>query len=180
MKQSAIFFDRDGTLIQEVDYKDGSGHKSARNPSDVVFLPTVLDALKKISSYHFKIIIVTNQSGISRGLYTNHQLHEVNYHMVQSMRIMGATIDAIYWCPHLPEDYCTCRKPSPKMLIRAASDWNIDLTKSWMIGNTETDILAGINAGCKTILVSGRSRIQPNHTVRNMIEAVGIIIGETQ
>ncbi len=178
MKNKAVFFDRDGTLIREVDYKDGSGHKSPRDPSDVVFLPTVLDALTKLSLYPFKKIIITNQSGIARGLYNMHQLHEVSYHIVQSMRISGATIDAIYWCPHAPEDYCSCRKPSPEMLIRAARDLNIDLTKSWMIGNTETDILAGFDAGCRTILVNGHSMVQPDHNVGKLIEAINIIIGE--
>ncbi len=194
----AIFFDRDGTLIREIDYKDASGHKSARYSSDVIFLPTVLEAMVKLSSYPFKKVIVTNQSGIARGLYSIHQLHEVNYHMVQSMKVVGATIDGIYWCPHILKDKCACRKPSSEMLIKASRDMNIDLSKSWMIGNSESDVLAGINAGCKTILVneylrssldsnrfknvknslSYNSENEENHIVRNMIEAVNIIIGK--
>ncbi len=174
----AVFLDRDGTLINEIDYKDGSGHKAPRFREDVIFLPTVIKAIKKLTDEtDYKKVVVTNQSGIARGLYTLQQLNEVNYYMTDFMATFGAKIDGIYWCPHLP-DQCTCRKPSPEMLLRASRDYDIDLTKSWMIGNSESDILAGINAGCRTILVNGHSNVQPNHNVRNMIEAVNIIIGE--
>lgn len=174
----AIFLDRDGTLIQEIDYKDGSGHKAPRFREDVIFLPTVIKAIKKLTDEtNFKKVVVTNQSGIARGLYTLKTLNEVNYYMTDFMATFGAKIDGIYWCPHVPEDKCTCRKPSIGMLLKAARDLDLDLTKSWMIGNSESDILAGINAGCRTILVNGHSKVQPNHNVRNMIEAVNIIIG---
>lgn len=176
-----IFFDRDGTLIQEVDYKDGSGHKSARFKEDITFCPTVIEAIKKLTDgTDYKKVVVTNQSGISRGLYTFQQLNEVNYYMVDFMAKHGAKIDSLYWCPHSPEDKCLCRKPGIEMLIRASRDLNIDLSKSWMVGNTETDILTGINAGCRTILVNGHSKVQPDHNVRNLIEAVNIIIGENK
>lgn len=174
---SAIFLDRDGTLIQEVDYNDGSGHKSARFKEDIIFYPTVIEAIKKLTEEtNHKKVVVTNQSGISRKLFTFQQLNEVNYHMVDYMAKHGARIDGIYWCPHLPEDKCQCRKPGIEMLIRASGDLNIDLSKSWMIGNTETDILTGINAGCRTILVNGHSKVQPDHNVRCLIEAANIII----
>lgn len=174
----AIFFDRDGTLINEIDYKDGSNHCAARFREDVIFLPTVIKAIKKLTDEtDYKKVVVTNQSGIARGLYTLKTLNEVNYYMTNFMAIFGAKIDGVYWCPHLP-DNCTCRKPSIGMFLNASRDLDIDLTKSWMIGNSETDILAGINAGCRTILVNGHSKIQPDYTVRNMIEAIDIIIGE--
>ncbi len=177
----AIFFDRDGTLINEIDYKDGSNHCAARFREDVIFLPTVIKAIKKLTDEtDFKKVVVTNQSGIARGLYTLQALNEVNHYMTDFMATFGAKIDGVYWCPHLPEDKCMCRKPSPEMLIKASIDLDIDLTKSWMVGNSESDILAGINAGCRTILVNGHSKVQPNHNVRNMIEAINIIIGENK
>lgn len=155
-KQKAIFLDRDGTINKYVGF--------LRNINDFELLPYVADALKKINESEYLAIVVTNQPVIARGDVTFEGLQIIHNKMETLLGEKGAYIDAIYFCPHHPHKgyagevkelkvECKCRKPEPGMLLKAATDLNIDLSRSWMIGDGKNDILAGNNAGTMTGLI---------------------------
>lgn len=155
-KQKAIFLDRDGTINKYVGF--------LRNIEDFELIPGVADAIKQINSLGYLAIVVTNQPVIARGEISLQVLQNIHNKMETLLGNEGAYVDAIYYCPHHPHkgykgervEYkidCECRKPKPGMLLNAATDFNIDLSKSWMIGDGENDILAGKRAGCKTCLI---------------------------
>ena len=154
--QRAVFLDRDGTInkyvgfLQDIDAFD--------------LLPGVTEAIKRINSSGYLAIAVTNQPVIARGEVTAPELQEIHNKMETLLGTEGAYLDVIYYCPHHPhKGYageipelkidCDCRKPKPGMLIKATEDFNIDLKQSWMIGDGENDIRAGLAAGCKTALI---------------------------
>ena len=152
----AVFLDRDGTVIKHVHY--------LCDPAMIQLLPGVAEALRRFRSAGFARVLVTNQSAIGRGMLTVQRLDEIHTEMNRQLAECGATIDAIYYCPDVPgsEDQTVVetpdRKPGPGMLLRAATDLELDLTASWMIGDLISDVLAGRNAGCRSILLeSGKS-----------------------
>ena len=151
-KQRAVFLDRDGTLNKYVGF--------LRDINDFELLDGVTDAIKAINNSGYLAIVITNQPVIARGEVTVSQLEEIHNKMETLLGLEGSYIDAIYYCPHHPhKGYegeipelkfdCDCRKPKPGMLIQAAEDFNIDLSNSWMVGDSENDIQCGLNAGCK-------------------------------
>lgn len=155
-KQRAIFIDRDGTINKYVGF--------LRNIDDFELIDGVAEAIRKINESGYLAIIVTNQPVIARGEVSFDELETIHNKMETLLGKEAAYIDAIYFCPHHPhKGYsgervelkydCDCRKPKPGMLLRAANDFNIDLSKSWMVGDGENDIKAGISAGCKTVLI---------------------------
>ena len=150
MTNNAVFLDRDGTLNIDPGYLG--------NPDDVQLLPKVgegLSLLKK--AYSFLLVVVSNQSGIARGLITKKQIDSVNSRINLLLKDYKVKIDAFYYCPYHPDfndiQSTLCRKPSPDMVLKATKDFNIDLSKSYLIGDSVSDVLCGINAGIKTILV---------------------------
>ncbi len=155
-KQKAVFLDRDGTINKFVGF--------LRNIEDFELLPDVPEAIRRINSSGYLAIVVTNQPVIARGEVSVSELEEIHNKMETLLGQEGAYLDAIYYCPHHPHKgyegeipelkiECDCRKPKPGMLLRAADDFNIDLSQSWMIGDSDNDILAGKAAGCKTGLI---------------------------
>lgn len=160
-RQRAIFLDRDGTINKYVGF--------LRNINDLELIDGVAEAIRKINNSGYLTIVVTNQPVIARGEVSIEELNEIHNKMETLLGKEGAYIDALYYCPHHPHkgykgerpEYkieCDCRKPKPGLLLKAAVDFNIDLSKSWMIGDDDNDVLAGKNAGCKTIkLVEGVS-----------------------
>lgn len=152
MKKKALFLDRDGTINKDTGY--------INKVKNLRVLPGVYSALKKFKSSKFYIIIVSNQSGIARGLIKPAQLKKINQELIKRFMRNGIKIDGIYFCPHYKKGIispwnksCLCRKPSIGMFKRASRDFNIDLSESFVIGDKLTDILAGNRCGCKTILV---------------------------
>ena len=145
-KMKAVFIDRDGTIIYDVGYP--------KEPDQVEILPEVCTALSSLKDQGFKLIIVSNQSGIGRGILTLEEVELVHQRLISVLGKRGISIDATYYCPHAPEENCICRKPSPEMFFWAAKDLNVDLTNSFMIGDKISDIEAGKKAGCKTILLN--------------------------
>lgn len=156
-KQKAIFLDRDGTINKYVGF--------LRNINDFELIDGVAEAIRKINESGYLAVVVTNQPVIARGEVSFEELEEIHNKMETLLGKEGAYLDAIYYCPHHPhKGYegerpelkidCDCRKPKPGMLLKAAADFNIDLSRSWMVGDGENDIQAGINAGCKTALLS--------------------------
>ena len=157
-KQKAVFLDRDGTINI---YKG-----FLRNIDDFELIPGIAEAIKAINAYGYLVIVVTNQPVIARGEVTWDELEEIHNKMETELGKAGAYLDGIYFCPHHPhKGYegeiselkidCDCRKPKPGMLLKAAEDFNIDLSQSFMVGDGENDVKAGIAAGCKSILVNG-------------------------
>jgi D-glycero-D-manno-heptose 1,7-bisphosphate phosphatase len=148
----AVFLDRDGTINIEKDY--------LFRPEEFEFIPGVPDAIRLLNEHGFKVIVVTNQSGIGRGYYTESDMHLLHRHLDTELAAFAAHIDAYYFCPHHPEEAagkykreCSCRKPLDGMLRQAAGDYAIDLGGSYIIGDKVADISAGIAAGCKPLLV---------------------------
>jgi histidinol-phosphate phosphatase family protein len=117
----------------------------------VRILPGVASALSALQRQGWKLVIVSNQSGVARGLISNEEAQAVHQRFLDLMQANGVTFLASYFCPHLPDAGCECRKPSPVLLQRAAAEHGIDLARSWMIGDREDDIRCGKNAGCSTI-----------------------------
>ena len=144
----AVFLDRDGTLNADLGF--------VSRLEDVRWLPGVAAALARLRWAGYLLIVVTNQSGIARGYYDEQTMQALHEWMDADLRAQGAHIDAFYHCPHHPDlnGACTCRKPSPGMLLRAADDWFIDLERSWMIGDKMRDVIAGRAAGCTPILLT--------------------------
>ncbi len=151
--QKAIFLDRDGTINQNMGF--------VRRPEEFVLLPHAADAIRAINQSDYLAIVVTNQPVIARGEASVEQLQEIHNKMETLLGNEGAYVDAIYYCPHHPDKGyagevkslkidCDCRKPKPGMLLQAARNYNIDLSQSWMVGDSERDILAGNAAGCRT------------------------------
>lgn len=171
-KPKAVFLDRDGTIIYDVGYP--------KDPEQVQLLPGVIEALNSLKKHRFKLIIVSNQSGIGRGILTLNEVEQVNRHVVSILGRNGISIDATYYCPHAPEERCSCRKPSPEMLLRAAKDLRLDLDRSFLIGDKLSDIEAGKRAGCKTILlgngISGKWNIMPDFIARNWAAILSYIL----
>ena len=146
MTIKTIFLDRDGVINKEINYL----HKI----EDFEFIDGVFDTCQYVKSLNYKIIITTNQSGISRGYYTEIDFKKLTNWMLYQFNINNIDIFDVIHCPHLPSDFCDCRKPKPGMLLTAKTKHNIDMKKSWMIGDKENDIKAANNAGIiNTILV---------------------------
>lgn len=177
-KQKAIFLDRDGTINKYVGF--------LRNIDEFELLPGVAEAVKKINASGYLAIVVTNQPVIARGEVTVSELQMIHNKMETLLGNDGAYIDAIYYCPHHPHrGYpgeveslkidCACRKPKPGMLFRAAEEFNIDLTQSWMIGDGENDVKAGKAAGCRTALI-GADNYSQDMVASSLLQAVNQII----
>lgn len=144
----AIFLDRDGIIN-----KKPAPHDYVKDWSEFKFLPGIEKLIKRANKKGYLVIIATNQRGIARGLMTKKDLHKIHQKMKEELKRKGAKIDEIYYCLHNLEKHCQCRKPKPGLLLQAAKDFNLNLQESILIGDDETDILAGKAAGCKTILV---------------------------
>lgn len=175
-KQKAIFLDRDGTINKYVGF--------LRNIDDFELLPDVSDAIKKINESSYLAIVVTNQPVVARGEVSFEQLHLIHDKMETLLGKNNAYLDGIYFCPHHPHKgydgeraglkfECDCRKPKAGMLFKAACDYNIDLSKSWIVGDGENDVKAGKNACCKTALISKtKENWGQDVTVRSLKEFV--------
>lgn len=180
----AVFLDRDGVLIE-------NRTEYVREWSQVLVYPKTYFSLKSIQKAGYKIVIVTNQSAIGRGLMTLQTANAINQRLVDLIRDNNAQVDGVYLCPHRPEDACDCRKPNPGMLIQAASELSLDLSRSWLVGDAWSDVLAGqaVNLRGEVLVKTGRGFDQLNlpkpdgvnfcHIADDLAEAVQIIISNT-
>jgi len=144
-KIKALILDRDGTLIEDKNY--------AYKIEDLELLPGVIDGLK-ILQEEFIFFIVTNQSGIGRGYYTEDDFHNFNAHLILLLKEENIEIKKTYFCPHIREDNCDCRKPKTKFIDNIVSEFNINIKESWMFGDHPSDIQFGINGGCRTVFLT--------------------------
>ena len=186
MSDKAVFLDRDDTLIEDPGY--------INEPAQVKLLDGVPEALIQLKALGYKLIVVTNQSGVAHGIVTEKALGEIHDRMKQLLINKNAYLDGIYYCPYHPEGVIPkyrkesdLRKPSPGMLLKAADEMHIDLNQSWCVGNSSRDIEAGVRAGCKTILIDlppshqktrptvMMTRVNPDYKAVNIKEAVNII-----
>ncbi|HUN56152.1 MAG TPA: D-glycero-beta-D-manno-heptose 1,7-bisphosphate 7-phosphatase [Smithella sp.] len=191
-KKTAVFLDRDGTINEEVGYLD--------RLDKFKIIPCAYEAIKLINESGMKAVVISNQAGVAKGLFTEDLVKTINEHLQTALRQKGAYIDNFYYCPHHPtegtEPYrqvCDCRKPAPGMLLQAAQDLNIDLTKSYLVGDRFNDMEAAKSVGAKGILVKtgfGHGLLQddgpdkatpqnkPDFIVADILEAVKWILSE--
>jgi D,D-heptose 1,7-bisphosphate phosphatase len=141
----AIFLDRDGTLNHSVGY--------VNHPSRFRLFPWTFEAIRLAKEQGHLAVVVTNQSGLGRGYISKATLDEVHRELEETLEAAGAPLDGIYSCPHTPSDNCDCRKPKPGLLLRAAEELSVDLSRSWMIGDTYTDLEAAWAVEAKGALV---------------------------
>ncbi len=153
----AAFLDRDGVI----NVKAPEGQYVTRW-EEVRFLPGVAAAIARLKKAGFLVIVISNQRCVAKGLVTSAEVEALHKKIRRELADLGATIDAVYFCPHDTEPACDCRKPAPGMLLQAAKDHQIDLGASWMIGDSAADVAAGKNAGCKTVLIGQRESSTAN------------------
>ncbi len=150
MTRAAIFIDRDGTINVEKNY--------LHRVEDWEWIPGSVDAIRAFNNAGFLVIVISNQAGVARGLYSETDIHRLHAHVSSELVRRGARIDAYYYCPHHPgfgkDRDCTCRKPLPGLILKAQKDFDIDLSNSWMVGDTANDVKAGSAAGVRCILVA--------------------------
>lgn len=179
IERPIVFLDRDGVINRRLvaDY--------VKSGDEFEFLPGVLGAIKRLADTDHTVIVISNQSGIGRGLMSHEDLDEIHREMNRSIENAGGKIDKIYICPHHPDDGCSCRKPKPGLLLQAARESNIDLTKSYFVGDSPSDIKAGNHAGCITIQVGTLPAKEPSDTItkpryyaNNLSDAVKIILSD--
>ena len=174
MKHHAVFFDRDGTLMEEVGY--------CKDPKDVALVPGAALALGLLKERGFKNIIITTQSGIGRGWVTREQFDQVQAALLE--KLGEGKVDGTYFCPDRPDQESTCRKPLPGMVFQAAREHDIDLGNSFFVGDTASDIGCGRNAGVHTVLVRTgygmkQGNCQADHDAESIVGAVDYILGRT-
>lgn len=162
-----VFLDRDGVIIE-------NRKNYVRDWSQVVILPKAIDAIVTLQQkYLYRVVIVTNQSAIGRGLMSLSAAQNINRLLLKIIKSKGGQIEGVYMCPHKPEDLCNCRKPKPGLFFQAARDLPVDLSRSWMVGDAWSDLLAGQAAGLRGVIMvkTGRGSeqlLQPQpKTLRN-------------
>ena len=192
----AVFLDRDGTINEIIYYPDIGIVDSPFTVEQFKLLPGVGEVIKVLNQSEFKVILASNQPGIAKGHFSIDTFEKIREKMRAELAKHGARLDAEYYCLHHPEakneEYkknCECRKPKPGLLHKAAKDLNVELPKSWMVGDGLTDIEAGKNAGCKTILI-GRMKCElcrlmdekntPDYIVQNLYSAIDVIKKEVE
>lgn len=173
MKNKAVFLDRDGTINVDRGY--------VYKIENLQLIPGVIEGLKKLQDYsNYKLIIVTDQSGIARGYYTEESYLKFREYMHRVLAENGVIINEEYFCPHIDEDNCNCRKPKAGMLKQAAKDFNLDLKECWMMGDKVKDILAGKNAGCRAIHILTGEEKNPityaDFVAKDLVDAADYIL----
>jgi len=171
----AAFLDRDGVINR----KPPEGDYVTRW-EEFQFLPGVVEAIVLLNQADFRVIVVTNQRSVAKGLMTASDLDSIHQQMCDTLAMNGATIDSVFYCPHELQPPCNCRKPRPGMLLSAAAAHGIDLAASWMIGDSDIDVEAGRNAGCKTARVLINDEVLGSNAdviAPSLVDAVRKILG---
>ncbi|HEY1645081.1 MAG TPA: HAD family hydrolase [Candidatus Saccharimonadales bacterium] len=170
----AVFLDRDGTINAGIPV-----YERVDSIEKLKLLPNVIDALKRLSQLDYAVFFITNQAGISEGLITMDQFDSINTELLKMIAPSGVKVLKTYVCPHGEDASCECRKPKPKLILDAASEYDIDLAQSWIIGDRPSDVMTGVNAGTKTILVkSGDPNVESSEatfTAPSLLEAIEYI-----
>lgn len=181
MKKQAVFLDRDGVINRKA-----APHDYIKTPAELQLLPRVGEAIAEINQ-KFLAIVASNQRGIARGLMSRKDLEKINERLQALLAKRGAKIDAFYYCLHNLDDHCFCRKPQPGLILTAAREMGIDLSGSFMVGDSLSDIEAGKKAGCRTIFIVSGSQpaeerkeglLLADFKAENLWEAKKIILGQ--
>lgn len=182
----AVFLGKDGTLIKNV--------PGNLDPALISLDPDAIHALQLLHQQDYMMFMITSQPGIARGYFSEADVHEIYFHINKQLKEHGAKLHGFYYCPHHPDGKqwpynttCTCRKPQPGMLLRAAEEYSVNLNASWMIGDTLDDVEAGNRAGCKTVLIDNGNETgwnlegqrKPGYISPNLLEAAGFIARRT-
>jgi len=177
--KACIFLDRDGTIIEEVGY--------LQEPQNLHIIKGAAQAIRLLNEENLLVVMITNQSGIERGYYSENMLKEIHLELFDQLAIREAHIDAIYYCPHHPDINCNCRKPKVGMIDQAVERFGIDLQSSWVIGDKSSDIAAGKYVGSNTVLVltgygkwtqdqMTEDRVLADYVCQDLLEAVRMIL----
>lgn len=180
----AVFIDRDGVIC-----RNRQDHVKSWN--EFVFLPGARAALARLAYSDLAVVIITNQAVINRGIVSMEAVEDIHRRMTRAIQVAGGRVDGVFYCPHRPDEQCGCRKPQPGMLLQAARELDIDLERSYLIGDAWSDMLAGQAVGCRCYMVlTGRGRHQFLECVRkgysgfrlawNLQDAVRMILAKEQ
>ncbi len=179
-RTEAVFLDRDGTI--NIDH--GYLHK----PEELVLITGAAEAIRRLNELGIKVLIITNQSGVGRGYFKEEDVWKVNTRLEALLSLEGAHIDGIYYCIHRPDDDCSCRKPQSDLVLRAAEEHGVELSRSFVVGDKASDVLLAWRCGARGVLVMtglGPGELvmmdrQPDHVAPDLREAVDWIIGELE
>ena len=175
---TVVFLDRDGVINENRD-------DYVKSVDELEFLPGAIEAAGRLSSAGIRIVIVSNQQGVGRGMISPESLEQINAAVLSKLAESGVDVSGVYYCPHLKEDDCECRKPKPGLLVKAAGELGFDLNSSVFVGDAPSDVQAGRAAGCATVLVlSGKTSsaevhrlpVAPDHVATDLSEAVNWIL----
>jgi D-glycero-D-manno-heptose 1,7-bisphosphate phosphatase len=182
VREGAVFLDKDGTLVENIPYNV--------DPDLMRLVPGAVAGLRALGNAGYRLFVVSNQSGVARGLFSIDALEDLQRRLRDLLGDAEISLDGLYFCPHHPNgsvaEYaieCSCRKPADGLLRRAARDHDIDLRRSWMIGDILDDVEAGRRAGCRTVLIDSGNETEwvlsrdrmPDHVVRDVGEAAAVI-----
>ena len=181
--KKVVFLDRDGTInVDSADY--------VKSRSEFEFIPGSIEAIRNLGTAGYTIIVITNQSALARGYVSPQELDAMHAMMCREIAAAGGKITDVFFCPHLPDDGCRCRKPAPGLIDQASRKYNIDLADSFMVGDSAKDIACGRNAGCgRTVLVKSglahdveheliKTSIRADFVAENLLEAAAWIIAD--
>lgn len=168
-----MILDRDGTIVIDHNYlSDAAG---------LEFLPGAAEGLRSMYEQGYRLIVITNQSGVGRGLFSLDSLHQMNLRLEEMIRLSGARLERIYFCPHRPEDHCECRKPNTQLLMTAASELGFEPSRAIVIGDKRSDVEFGKRVGAMTMLVATGSSsgepdtIAPDYVVPDLRQAAAVL-----
>lgn len=180
LRRKAVFLDRDGVICENRD-------DYVKSWQEFVWIPGAKEALSRLRSHGYIAIVITNQSAIGRGIVSRETVDKIHQRMGEEIAETGGKIEKVYYCPHKPEDGCSCRKPEPGLLLQAAEDLKLDLRTSYLVGDAITDIEMGHTVGSRTIMVKtgkglneladkNRWKIRPDYIAQDLSEAVDLIL----
>jgi D-glycero-D-manno-heptose 1,7-bisphosphate phosphatase len=179
VKPRAVFLDRDGVLIRDAEYLD--------DPAGLRLIPGAPEAMRLLRAAGFKLVVVTNQSGVARGFYSIATLNRIHARLKRMLAAKGAGWDALYFSPHGPDSGSPMRKPKPGMLLAAKRRFGLDMKGSWMIGDKTSDVECARRAGCRSVLVrtgkGGRDRAykaKPHAAKKDVLAAAGWILAHSE
>jgi D-glycero-D-manno-heptose 1,7-bisphosphate phosphatase len=187
-KARAVFLDRDGTICEEVGYLD--------SVERLCLIPGAAQGIKLLNERNFKVVVVTNQSGIARGYFSEARLQELHEELSRLLGKEGASLDAVYYCPHHPTEgkppylqVCGCRKPAPGLILKAAEELKIDLKNSFVVGDKMADIACGRESGVKGVLVltgygngelASAADLRPSYVAPDLCRAAEWIVSQAE